>query len=289
MPGRHAVAAAGVGMLLAALVGCAPSTPSTPATGTGGGAGTALAALDTLPVKGRAPKTGYHRDQFGEAWLDADHNGCDTRNDILARDLLDERTQGRCRVLSGTLHDPYTGRTVEFRRGAATSAEVQIDHVVALSDAWQTGAQQLSPARRAELANDPLELLAVDGPTNEAKGDGDAATWLPRLKQTRCPYVARQIAVKTRYGLWVTAPEAEAMRRVLSACPGEPVPTSSTPLRVTDGQLAATPTPPPPASDPGAVTPGAFCSPTGARGVTSAGAAMQCSADPGERARWRRA
>jgi len=96
--------------------------------------------------------------------------------------------------------------------------------VVALSNAWQTGAQQLTRQKRIELANDPLELLAVDGPTNQAKGDGDAATWLPPNKAFRCQYVARQIAVKVKYTLWVTSAEKQAMQRVLSDCANQRVP-----------------------------------------------------------------
>lgn len=149
------------------------------------------------------------------------HNGCDTRNDILGRDLADVThkpgTRG-CVVLSGTLHDPYTGTDIDFVRGQDTSARVQIDHVVALSDAWQKGAQNLDADTRRTFANDPLNLLAVDGPTNQRKGDGDAATWLPPNKTFRCEYVGRQIRVKARYGLWVTRAEREAMHRELSRC-----------------------------------------------------------------------
>jgi len=191
--------------------------------------GTALAALATLPVKGRAPKTGYDRDLFGQAWADVDRNGCDTRNDVLRRDLvdvvLDARTGG-CVVLTGLLADPYTGETVPFTRGVETSAEVQVDHVVALSDAWQKGAQQWDAATREAFANDPLNLLAVDGPTNAAKGDGDAATWLPPQRSVRCSYVARQVAVKAAYGAWVTSAERDAVARVLGDCPDEPLPTA---------------------------------------------------------------
>ena len=177
-----------------------------------------------MEVKGRAPRTGYDRAVFGPAWADVDGNGCDTRNDILRRDLDDVRTRDDdpCIVQRGVLDDPYSGRTIEFRRGEGTSDDVQIDHVVALSDAWQKGAQQWSRERREEFANDPLELVAVDGPLNQAKGDGDAATWLP--PRNRCPYVARQVAVKLRYGLWVTAAEREAMVDVLTDCPGEALP-----------------------------------------------------------------
>ncbi|TFD22967.1 DUF1524 domain-containing protein [Cryobacterium sp. TMS1-13-1] len=182
----------------------------------------ALAVLATLPVKGRAQKTGYDRtESFGSAWQDVDQNGCDTRNDILARDLTVLVIAGGCEVQSGTLNGPFTGLTIDFVRGQATSSLVQIDHLVALSNAWQTGAQQLSQEQRVALANDPLNLLAVDGVTNSRKGDGDAATWLPPLKSYRCTYVARQISVKATYALWVTAAERDAMTRILSDCPDE--------------------------------------------------------------------
>lgn len=128
-----------------------------------------------------------------------DRNGCDACSDILGRDLLDitvkPGTHG-CVITTGTLHDPFTGKTIDFVRGQGTSAKVQIDHGVALSDAWQKDAQQLDAVERLEFANDPLNLLAVDGPTNASKGDGDAATWLPPNKVFRCDYVARQTAVK---------------------------------------------------------------------------------------------
>jgi hypothetical protein len=185
----------------------------------------ASAVLAGLPVKGRAPKTGYTREAFGPAWADVDHNGCDTRNDVLHRDLTSVAvrvgTHG-CVVVAGTLADPYTTKAIHFTKAHATA--VQIDHVVALSDAWQKGAQQLSPDRRHQLANDPLNLLAVDGPTNARKGDGDAATWLPGNKAFRCPYVARQVAVKARYGLWVTAAERAAIGRILRTCPEQTAP-----------------------------------------------------------------
>lgn len=175
-----------------------------------------LAKLETLPVKGRAPKTGYERAQFGDGWSEKD--GCSTRDIILARDMTDLRVNGECKVMSGTLHDPYTGKTISFIRGPSTSSDVQIDHVVALGDAWQTGAQQLSYERRVELANDPLELLAVDGPANQQKSDGDAATWLPSYKPFRCQYVTRQIDIKAKYSLWVKPAEKQAMIQILSHC-----------------------------------------------------------------------
>jgi hypothetical protein len=190
----------------------------------------ALALLGTLAVKGRAPKTGYAREQFGPAWTDTDRNGCDTRNDVLTRDLSGRTYRAGthdCVVLSGTLHDPYTARVITFAKAQATA--VQIDHVVALSDSWQTGSFAWPAGKRLALANDPLNLLAVDGPTNEAKSDSDAASWLPPSKAYRCSYVARQVSVKAKYRLWVTAAERDAVARVLSSCPQQPAPAGGNP------------------------------------------------------------
>jgi hypothetical protein len=184
----------------------------------------ATTELQKLTVKGRAPKTDYARTQFGDGWTTI--RGCDTRNIILHRDLTNTSVDEDCNVISGTLNDPYTGKVIEFKRGSSSSADVQIDHVVALSDAWQKGAQQLTRDQRIALANDPLELLAVDGPANQQKSDGDAATWLPPYKAFRCQYVARQIAVKQKYVLWVTQAEKDAMANVLAACPMQAIPTS---------------------------------------------------------------
>jgi hypothetical protein len=213
--------------------GLAGSTPglltdgASDAAVTGAARTSALAALAAVEVKGRAPRTGYDRDNFGSGWVDTDRNGCDTRNDILARDLTGETFKSgtrNCVVLTGTLADPYSARSISFLRGQGTSDDVQIDHVVALSDAWQKGAQGLDAARRTAFANDPLNLLAVDGPLNMQKGDGDAATWLPPSKGYRCAYVARQVAVKVSYGLWMTQAEKNAIATVLSSCPNEPLP-----------------------------------------------------------------
>jgi hypothetical protein len=188
-----------------------------------------LSVIEAQETKGRAAKTGYTRAQFGPTWADVDRNGCDTRNDILKRDLTDEVFKEKtrnCVVQSGTLVDPYSGETINFNRGNTSSMEVQIDHVVALSNAWQTGAFKLTIKERTALANDPMNLLAVKGRLNSQKNDGDAATWLPPLKSYRCDYVARQIAVKIKYKLWFTAPEKEAMVRILKSCPEKALPTS---------------------------------------------------------------
>jgi hypothetical protein len=197
-----------------------------------------MAALQTLTVKGRAPMSGYDREQFGGGWVSTD--GCDTRQRILIRDLRDETFEpgSTCVVRSGALTDPYTATAIEFVRGGAS--EVDVDHVVALADAWQKGAQQWTLARRVKLANDPLNLLASDAASNRQKGAGDAATWLPANRSFRCAYVARQIAVKRRYRAWVTAAERGAMQRVLNRCAGEPLPVGG---RVRVPVAARTPSP----------------------------------------------
>ncbi|WP_307812255.1 HNH endonuclease family protein [Lacisediminihabitans changchengi] len=231
---------------------------------------TTVALLATLPIKGRAPMTGYVRTaQFGAAWLDVDHNGCDTRNDILARDLTSITRSGPCRVMTGELADPYVDQTISFVRGNTTSAFVQIDHVVALGDAWQTGAQQLTQAQRISLANDPLNLLAVDAHSNLQKSDGDAATWLPAKKSFRCDYVTRQVSVKATYGLWVTQAEHDAMARVLDSCADAQAMTSTfTPAPVVVAAPVA----------PAAVSPGAFCPDAlvGQSGVAANGKTYVC-------------
>ncbi|MFD8736832.1 HNH endonuclease family protein [Streptomyces sp. NPDC059618] len=193
-----------------------------------GGGGAALSAVDSLTVKGRAPKTGYSRERFGTAWADTDANRCDTRDDILKRDLEGVKfSDGKCRVSGGVLRpDPYGGQDVTFVRGRSL---VDIDHLVALSDAWQTGAKYWDASKRIALANDPLNLRAVGASANRSKGDGDTATWLPPNKAYRCTYVAAQVAVKKKYGLWVTAAEKTAMKKVLGGCSGQKLPSGGNP------------------------------------------------------------
>ncbi|MFF3325403.1 HNH endonuclease family protein [Streptomyces sp. NPDC002889] len=176
-----------------------------------------------VATKGRGPKTGYDRDRFGYAWMDtADgvplaRNGCDTRNDLLNRDGQDLRFRSGsdCVVVSMTLHDPYTGEAIEWRKRQAT--EVQIDHVVPLSYSWQMGAARWGVAKRRQLANDPLNLLPVDGPSNSRKGDSGPASWLPPSKRIRCAYVVRIAQVAVKYEMPVTAADKRAM---LAQCGG---------------------------------------------------------------------
>jgi hypothetical protein len=210
-----------------ALTGCASLAPPSAETPKPQGSHaaakrSALAVLDTLAVKGRAPKTGYSRARFGSGW--ATVAGCDIRDRILHRDLTRKTYEPgeTCVVQSGRVNDPYTAAAVTFVRGGAS--EVDIDHVVALSDAWQKGAQRWSARRRVAFANDPLNLLSVGAHVNRAKGDGDAATWLPPNKRFRCDYVARQVAVKRKYHVWVTRAEHDAIERMLEACPGQKLP-----------------------------------------------------------------
>jgi hypothetical protein len=237
---------------------------TTPATGS------AEAALARIPVKGRAAKTGYDRDQYGPAWTDDTdvpfgHNGCDTRNDVLRRDLYDpviKKGTFGCVALSGELRDPYTATVIHFVRASA-SAAVQIDHVVALGDSWQSGAQRWSPEKRQDFASDPLNLVAVDGPANESKGDSNAASWLPANHAFRCAYVARQTEVKAAYGLWMTAAEKDAIARVLARCPHQPVPREPGRLHPPSRPSVAAATPPlPAATGPGTKQPaGEGCAP----------------------------
>lgn len=260
-------------------------TRHTAGPGASSAADEALAAVARLTVKGRAPKTGYSRARFGVAWSDIDRNGCDQRNDVLRRDLtgvtVKAGTHG-CKVLSGTLHDPYTGQVIQFRRSSSSFSAVQIDHVVALADAWVMGAWAWTDAQRRQLANDPLDLLAVDAHANEAKHDGDAATWLPPNTPERCAYVARQVAVKVTYRLGVTPAERDAMTRVLDTCPHQPLPRS--PVVPLSGPPSASPVPGP------VVHSGAYCAPLGAAGRTAKGTPMHCSIGPAQtRARWHRA
>jgi len=227
--GALVVALVAAGLLSPARQDTAPAgrdgaaSPAVPRARTTAG-GSALTALAAIPVKGRAPRTGYDRERFGDGW--ATVAGCDVRDRILARDLT-RRTYDpgdTCAVQSGRLEDPYTATAISFRRGGGS--EVDIDHVVALSDAWQKGAQRWPDGERVAFANDPLNLLSVDASANRQKGDGDAATWLPPNKAFRCDYVARQVAVKRKYRVWITQAEHDAIARVLARCPGRRLPTS---------------------------------------------------------------
>lgn len=176
--------------------------------------------LEELAVKGRAPKTGYSREAFYNGWPTVD--GCNLRQRIIKREFGDTAVLDGCTVLSGEYDEPYTGEHKVFTEKSQISSGVQIDHVVALSDAWQKGAQYMSEEIRYQIATDPLNLLAVDSKANQQKSDGDAATWLPKNKRFRCEYVARQVSVKYKYSLWVTQAEKDAIAGILEKCPNQP-------------------------------------------------------------------
>lgn len=178
-----------------------------------------LSDLDKLTVNDNpTPPEKYNRvEQFGPAWKDVDHNGCDTRNDILARDLTVQEMRNSCVITAGQLADPYSGERIDFRKKDAS--KVQIDHVVALENAWQSGAYKLTQEDREALANDPDNLLAVNGHDNMAKGSKSADQWMPPNSAYACAYASKQVQIKSRYALTVTTPEKQALADALATCP----------------------------------------------------------------------
>ena len=185
-----------------------------------------LAGVAEVPMRIRGYD--YRRAAFGESWTDDNdapggHNGCDTRNDILDRDLVDKTYVSikRCpnAIATGTLHDPYTNDTIAFVRGNQTGAAVQIEHIVPLAYAWDLGARNWTDEMRVRFANDPANLLAVDGPANQDKGDQEPATWMPPNTAFRCQYAIQFIAVLRGYGLPVDAPSAPVLREAADTCP----------------------------------------------------------------------
>lgn len=205
----------------------------------GPSAGTAITAASTVPtanydaarrqlgqlaVRGWDRISDFRRAEFGPAWSDDvnvefGHNGCNTRDDILRRDLTNLVVRPfTCFAQTGTLVDPYTGTVIDFVRGPKTSAHVEIDHVVALADAWYKGARAWEPQRRLDFANDPRNLLAVSPNANFDKAFRDASGWLPPREEFRCDFAARQVDVKTAYGLSLSAKEKRALAEVLARC-----------------------------------------------------------------------
>nr|WP_236630898.1 HNH endonuclease family protein [Bifidobacterium aemilianum] len=185
-------------------------------------------ALNALTVNDRVSTYGYKRDSFGYRQVRNYGDDCDVREHVLARDLtnVSYRWAGDCKVASGVLHDPYTGRNINFVRGKDTSTAVQIDHVVALENAWQSGANRWDQVQRYRYGNDMYNLLAVDGQANQEKGSASASDWLPSNITYRCEYAARQIGVKSKYRLTVTSQEKAAMQKVLHQCPAQQLPSS---------------------------------------------------------------
>ncbi|MDF7665593.1 HNH endonuclease family protein [Bifidobacterium sp. ESL0745] len=202
------------------------SSPLAQMTGQYVATGPVAQVLATLPVDDHPSTRGYDRDSFGYNTTDDDGDGCTIRDDILKRDMtaVRYRAPSACQVKSGSLREPYTGKTIGFVRGKRTSAAVQIDHVVALENAWQSGASKWDAATKQEYGNDPYNLLSVDGPANQQKGSASAAYWLPANRKFRCAYVARQVGVKQKYNLTVTTAEKQAISKVLRTCPAQEIP-----------------------------------------------------------------
>jgi len=182
----------------------------------------ALRDLRTLEISDAYVPARYDRDAFGPAWADTDRNGCDTRNDVLRRDLTAVVTKpgtNGCVVLSGTLHDPYTGRTIAFERGSASSLAVQIDHRVPLAYAWRHGAASWTPKQRELFANDQVtNLVAVDGPANEEKSDSGPAEWMPANTGDTCSYAVSFVTVATKWHLSIATADERALARTLTTC-----------------------------------------------------------------------
>jgi len=192
--------------------------PGLPTIATNDARAQATAIINQVRTAGRGPKTGYTRDQFGPAWTDNNnaglwsHNGCDTRDDILRRDLTGISVRpntNNCVVVAGTLADPYTAKTYVFAK--ATASKLQVDHEVPLSLAWQMGASRWDKAKRTAFANDPLNLVLTDGPTNGAKSDSSIASWMPPNRTIRCAYALRIAQVSIRYDLPTTAADKAVM------------------------------------------------------------------------------
>jgi hypothetical protein len=225
---RTALVAATVTLLGWSAAGCEPTTAGTEATParTGKTPGSqhhaaktevsqARKELSGVRIANEGSQTGYARIKFGQAWKDVDHNGCDTRNDILARDLESPRKRGRCVVISGELHDPYTGKTIHFVKAEAT--QVQIDHIYPLALAWRDGASGWPESKREQFANDPDNLLAVWGRPNQQKSDKGPAEWKPQ-KSFQCIYAIRFTDITDKYGLSVTRADRNTLQDFLAAC-----------------------------------------------------------------------
>jgi hypothetical protein len=185
-----------------------------------------LAGIPVIPARIRG--NDYRRAAFGEAWTDDNpapggHNECDTRNDVLDRDLMDKTYTfiKRCptAVATGLLHDPYTNAVVTFTRGNQVGASVQIDHIVPLALAWDLGARNWPDQIRLRFANDPANLLAVAGQANQDKSDGEPAVWMPPNHAFWCQYAVQFAAVLRGYGLSVDQPSATVLRDAAATCP----------------------------------------------------------------------
>lgn len=174
------------------------------------------AALADLSVAKPEDDNTYERDAFGDGWADLDSDGCETRDEILARDLTNVVTDDGCDVKSGTLHDPYTGQTIHFTDDEWWT--VHVDHIYPLAHAWRMGADDWTAEKRLRFANDPINLLAVDGPTNSSKGDSGPGEWVPLTRDYACTYGRKYVRVATTYNLPVTDADRDSLAALLATC-----------------------------------------------------------------------
>lgn len=259
--------------------------------------------LARLEVRPEVTSPRYERSAFRH-WVDADGDCQDTRVEVLIREDRAGSRHG-CRVATGTWVSWLDGRTATASRG------LDVDHLVALAEAWGSGAHAWTSSTREAFANDlgyEWSLRAVTASVNRSKSDRDPAEWLPAAS-VRCKYVSRWMAVKYRWRLSVDPLERSAILRILEGpcgaasvvlpalAPGLPAegarPVTS-PLPIPSAP--ATPAeliPPTGSSEPvessKPVTPGAFCAPAGATGRSAKGVAYVCrSSDTDPRNRWRR-
>lgn len=188
--------------------------------------GQAEAFVASLPVTSAAPSAKYQREpQFGRAWIDVDGNGCDTRNDILKRDMVSFETfRGDCEVQTGILNDVYSGSTIDFvhtnafGKNTGDSMTVQIDHVIPLNWAWQNGAEAWSQDTRILFANDPINLKAVEGKQNSSKSDKGPSAWMPAAGSYHCTYAVDFTSVLQKYELTIPAADQQALLGTLAGC-----------------------------------------------------------------------
>lgn len=193
-------------------------------------AGDAMEALYGLRVVAHdiAP---YDREDFGGRWVDFDGTGCTSRQDVLRRDATEwVDADGDCQPEQLVIQDRFTGSAFV----ALSAADIDIDHVVSIHDAWLTGAQQWEVHDRVAFYQDKLNLVAVEGSVNRSKSNLNAAQWLPPYEAGRCEFAARQVSVKAKWDLGVTDAEQVALADVLATCPGQPLLDGTEPTPVFD-------------------------------------------------------
>ncbi|MEU4420453.1 HNH endonuclease family protein [Actinoplanes sp. NPDC024001] len=201
--------------LLAGAIAAAIGLTTTPAQAAPTGIpakSTAQTYLNALTVKAEANASSYDRDLFPH-WITIS-GACNTRETVLKRDGVNVVTSSACAATSGSWFSPYDGATW------TAAADVDIDHVVPLAEAWRSGASAWTTSKRQSFANDLTrpQLIAVTDNVNQAKGDQDPSTWQPSVSSYRCTYARMWIAVKHHWALSVQSSEKSALQSMLSTC-----------------------------------------------------------------------